>query len=59
MILALNNLNDDSVARRFMVAEISRRVREVLGAPTCCEPDEDESGNEDGEVLEELAMEYS
>jgi hypothetical protein len=31
MILAVHNLNDDSVARWLMVAEISRRVRDVLG----------------------------
>jgi hypothetical protein len=31
MIFALHNPNDDPVARRFTVIEISRRVREVLG----------------------------
>jgi hypothetical protein len=59
MIFALKNLNDDSVARRFMVAEISRRVREVLGAPPRYESDEDDSGNEDCEALEESAMDCS
>jgi hypothetical protein len=32
-VLAPHNPNDDSVARRFMVIEISRRVREILRAP--------------------------
>ena len=42
-----------------MVAEISRRAREILGAPFRYESDEDESGNEDSEALEESAMDYS
>jgi hypothetical protein len=42
MILALKIPNDDSVAGRLMVVEISRRVREVLGAPPRYESDEDE-----------------
>jgi len=42
-----------------MVAEISRLVREVLWEPPRYESDEDESGNEDSEALEESAMDYS
>jgi hypothetical protein len=56
MILALHNPNDDSVAQRFMVIEISRRVRE---APPRYELGKDESRNEDGEALKALAMDYS
>lgn len=50
-MLAPHNPNDDSVARRFMVIEISRRVREILRAPLRYESGKDGSGNEDGEAL--------
>ena len=59
MILALHNSNDDSVARTFMVIEISQRVREILRAPPRYESSKDGSRNEDGKALKAPALDDS